>query len=304
MAPLEPELGVAIVIEAHPFPAPFTVTVLALVAVASPVGIVDAVAADTLLRQVAVPLSGVAGGARDPSMALPEREAGIGVIEAALLPAPGAMALFALPAQFATVRVIIAVACVALVRCLAELVSGPVAGEALQFPVRPFESEVGPGVVEGGLVQEQDVRPATLVVGMAMAAFGLPDVADPAVESHRLADVAVHLVVTVAAQPALLHLAEGLVTALALVLVAGMALDQGAGHEQALEAPIGGVAGEAHHAEEGEQQQAWREQDGPSPAEGAPPPALTNAVKREAERASHRSCRPRASMPISSHQYM
>ena len=179
------------------------------------------------------PMQVVAVGALRVDVLAGQREARLLVVEARFLPAVLGVAVGALGAERALVRVVLAVAGVAVLRRLAPALGRLVALAAFHLRVAAAQFVVGLRVVEVALVEHDDARAAALVVGVAVAA-GLRLLA--AVEAGALTHVAPHVLVAIGAQPVLRIAVELDVALAAVVLDLGVALDHLAGAQHRFDA--------------------------------------------------------------------
>ena len=154
---LQPEPGIAIVIEVGIPPRFFAVTALAPDAETIVVNVAYLVATDASLRRVLEFFLDMACVTVDLAMGEPELEAGLVVIELGFAPARLLVAIHALFAQLAVVRVILGVAGVTglpgIAVFLAALMTGATFGQRVFAP----EQKIGLPMIEGILVEPDDL---------------------------------------------------------------------------------------------------------------------------------------------------
>lgn len=153
----------------------------------------------------------------------------------------------------AAMRADFLVAGMAVRRCGAILLALLVAVPAGLAGVPATQGEVGKVVIEGGGVELDDVRIASLVVGMATAAGLLSHLSGAAVKATPFEYVGTDVIVTFKAQARFLgSIAEGTVAVVTVVLEIRVSFDQGARHEQGLEGIGTGETSwhEQHHPEQ------------------------------------------------------
>ena len=247
-------LGVGVVVEGRRLPGLGAVTGVAAFAVEAFVAlgavVVSSVAADAGARRVLV-LGAllVAIAALGVSVFVFQREAGLVVVELGLLPVDVGVAVGTLRTQRALVHVVLAMAGVAIGRCLPVFLFRLVAFFALDLEMLAAQRVVGLRVIELGLVEFDDARCAAPVVGMATAA-GLRLVA--AVKTRALTHVLPHFLVAIHAQPVLRRTVEAQMAFRAIVFPLGVALDQVARPQHRLDVLRPG-AGHRANAETGGQ---------------------------------------------------
>jgi len=229
------QAGVGVMVESQFFPAPVTVTDLALVAVTPLVAailIVLAVAAAAIARSILVTPVAVAFPAFDIGMfAAGNGEAGLFVIEPGLLPVFFIVAFAALFAEATLVHIVLAMAGVAIGGCFAILAL-LVAILAPGFLVPVTQDEVRLPMIERVLVEGRYFSFATHVLAVAGAAFlfllaTMKTLASPYIRRN--------LLVAIKAEAGLRSLVEAHVTALAIFLVPGMPRNHLARHQCSLD---------------------------------------------------------------------
>ena len=191
------------------------------------------VAADAGARRLAVLRVFVAAGAGRVGVLAGEREAGLVVVELRLFPGVFGVALVALGAEAALVGVVLAVAGQAVLRRLAVLLGGEVAGAARGLQVTAAQRVVGLRVVEVLAVELGQAHAAALVLGVAAAA-GLGLLA--AVEAGALAQVVAHVLMAAGAQAVLRVAVEAHVALLAVVVPFGVGVAELARRQHRLQA--------------------------------------------------------------------
>ena len=80
------------------------------------------------------------------------------------------------------------------------------------------QGKVGPGMIESRLIQADYVSIAAFVIGMAIGAFPIPHVVDPAMIALYLLDIGVDSLMAVETKPALRNVIEHGVALGAVVL--------------------------------------------------------------------------------------
>jgi hypothetical protein len=130
--------------------------------------------------------------------------------------------------------IVLPVAGIALMRGLAILLSLGMAIAAFRVDMLAAKNEVRIGVIEALLVQRNDIRRPSLVLGMALAA-GLLRRGCATMKAGLCCGVASDVLVAIEAQRILLLLPEGLMALAALGLDVRVALDNLAGHHQRLD---------------------------------------------------------------------
>ena len=211
-------------------------TGLALVAIASGMSILQAMAGGTGRCQVLVTFAGMAGGARDVLVGPVKGEFRFAVIECLdAAPTILAMAAIALFTEPLLVRVLRLVTVVAASRGAAERHRHGVASVAAYCLVAAFEFEIGGDVVEGLAIELDDIGGAALVIGMTVLAILAQGVCVAAVKTATVATIGSDVLVTGDTETRLRLPGKWLVAALALFLKLGMSGNQGSRHDELLE---------------------------------------------------------------------
>lgn len=188
------------------------------------VHVVALMAADAREGHVFVFLPDVTRGALHFHVCARKGKSRLGMIKRALfLPGLFAMAARTLVAELALVHVVRLVTADTRVRRFAELFAAGVATAALRLgAMRALQNEVREVVVERFPIELDDVKVATLVVGVAGLALERGNLCALAVIAGLLSNVAGNCLVTFQTEPSLAGLREGLVTIAASLLELGM----------------------------------------------------------------------------------
>ena len=181
-----------------------------------------------------------------------QREGGLAVVEAGLLPARLGVAVGAFGSQRALVHVILRVAADAGHRGRAEPGARGVAGGAGDLQMRAAQGIFGLVVVEALRVEDHELGAPSLVLRVAGAALHPRHLRVLSVEAPVLGHVGGDRLVAVIAHPVLRGLVEGRVAGLAVALELGMRGGQRAGGDQLLDHCLG--AGRRRGDQDGRQQ--------------------------------------------------
>ena len=232
MLAIEQEAGIAIVVEARVIPAHGAVAIAAVVATATVVGVVLGVAAKARRRGIGERVVRMAVEAGRFLVFADQRIAGGVVVESHLLPVVGSVTITALRTECPGVRVVVLVAGKAVARRFPAPLVGLVTVVAIVVGVFAEQREVGEFVIEGLRIEADDIRVATLMVGVTGGARSLAGPTILAVEAKLPIDVVRDLFVTVEAQCTLLAAFKPQVAVGAFLFVLGVRFDDLARHDQ------------------------------------------------------------------------
>lgn len=228
----ERKLRIPAVIEFRVFPADRAVTVSALLAAPSLVGVIVLVAGKAVRRCIQVRRIRVAIEACGLAMMADQGKTGRIMVELRFLPADRGMAITAGGAQALLVGIVVRMAVDADGRRLTVLQARLVAIFTGGFEVLSYQLEIGNGVIESRLIEIDDVGIATDMIGMTTRTSLIAHVVAQAVEAGVLLDIGRDIVVAIETKIVLLCLFEQFVTLAALALEIGMRFDHFAGHDQ------------------------------------------------------------------------
>jgi hypothetical protein len=211
------------------------VAILALGTVTTIVYVVEVVAGVAVLGNVFVLLVEVTAAAKDVLVLAFEREVRLAMVIIEFFPRLGQVTIAALFAEVALVRILLAVAAVAISCCLGVLLVLLVAGGTGDLGMAAFKSEIGYAMVECCAVEKHDRCVPADVVSVTGFAWLFLESRCAAVEAGARGYVGVNVLVTVKAQPILRFLFKASMTTRALGLVLGMPGYQFAWHQQGLD---------------------------------------------------------------------
>ena len=183
------------------------------------VDVVGRVARGALRRCAGVAVASMAGGARYLHVLSRQCVLRLRVVETHACPAGGFVAIGAIAAELAGMRILFAMAIDAGRRRLALLAARRMAVRAGHGGVRSQQRKVGPGVRERSVLQLHDIGLATFVLAVACAALGSLRAGQPAMESPVLRDVGSDRFMTGTAERRLARSIGSIVAARAFLLV-------------------------------------------------------------------------------------
>lgn len=230
MRPAQFEIGLVVIVFGF-FPLIAAVAAIALFAVTTPMDVVATMAGKTLHRRILIPLVRMAGGADDLFMSIDERKIGGAVVEFALGPGGGGMAVGALLTEIALVDILLFVTIDAQAGRFAPGLVLFVAAVALDTFMRAVQGIVGLGVIEKFFVEQDDLGITALMVGMARTAGRIANLVGAAMVTLARLDVGIDFLMAVQAKGILGGFAKTLVATGALALFFGVALDELAWHQ-------------------------------------------------------------------------
>lgn len=251
MAAREPKSGVPIMIEAETDPALGRVALPTVCPKSPQVDVVQAMAGSTVGSGALEAIRRVTEATVDRPVLAFQRELGRVVVEADIHPAGVRVAARAVLAQGAGVRIVVAVAADAIGR---RLPKGRLVGMAVaagHSPMGPSQGMIGEVVVEACRVQSDDVRVATLVIGVALPTRGIAGPRRAAVEAGVRSAVGSDLLVTLQAECILRRRRKGDMAAAAIALDVGVPLDDLSGHHELLD--VDGAGTRRHREDAGRQ---------------------------------------------------
>lgn len=230
------EIGLQRVHEAMIGPAARIVTGLAFDAIPAFVRVVGCVAPIAGRGRVLIDIVDVTADALDPHVSARQRETGLGhVIEQGFGPLGRLMAGLAFTPEAAVMRIVTLVTVVACRRCLAESLAGFVTIAAVGLEVDALQLEVRQCVIEGFLVEADDVGIAALVIRVAGRAVAVTRLGIAAVITDEAIDIGGNVFMAIQALTALLRTIEGNVTRTAFGLDLGVRGHDLTRHDQGLE---------------------------------------------------------------------
>ena len=199
---------VARVVKARIAPADRAVAILALLAALALVDVVIGMAARTRRRRILKRLIFVTTKTSGIEMLANQRKTGHVMFEFHVEPAGWRMAVAALGAQVVLMHVIGFVTAMAVLRRFPVSHVGFVALIALRICMRAEQSEVGVAVIEGKLVELQDVGVAAFMIGVTAVTGAFTGSTEAAVKAGTGVNVGRNLFVTIKTQFALLTTLE------------------------------------------------------------------------------------------------
>lgn len=166
----ERESGLALMVEFR-LPGRGAMTPAAAVAARPAVGVVEPMTVDARRSDRFESRVRVTGETREARVSTGQREPGGVVVEGASPPSGGLVAVAAGATEATAVHVVVTMAGCAIRRRVGKPLIGSVATGARRFGVRSQQRKIGQRVVEQIRLQTHDVRIATLVLGVALAAL-------------------------------------------------------------------------------------------------------------------------------------
>lgn len=209
---------------------------LTVIAVTILMYIIQAVTGAALLRYVLVLLIGMTQGAVHLAVSAGQWIACLVVIESRVTPLFLSMTLVALGTELAFVTVILFVAVQTACRCLPIGLAGTVTGNAQRTLVCPFELKIGARVFELRLIELDDIRIASLMIGMATLTIGGCYLRVETVPTAVGFDISCYVFVTGEAQRLLRCVMQWGMTFFTLIFIFGMSIGQLARHDKGFQA--------------------------------------------------------------------
>lgn len=166
-----------------------------------------------------------------------QRKMRLVMIEAVFVPALFVMAIRAFFSQTSMMGIVLFVTTDTLLGRFAIFRFPPVAAGALGLGVRAFQFEIGLGMIECFLVQNNDLLPSPFVIRVAAPAFPLLDTLDVPMEAGMRFDILVYLLMAIQAKLALNRLTERLMAFIALHFVFCVSGNDLARHHQRFQRP-------------------------------------------------------------------
>ena len=213
MLALQGKVGVPIMVEVGFTPFAFVVAVSAVCSVDAMVHVVKRVTAVAGGRRFLVALVDVAAIAGGVTVRAVQGEMRLVVIEAELLPAFRSMAVLAVVAEIAPVRILFAVATAATGRGFGVFLARLVTRAAGRRSMRTFKGEVGSSVLERQWIEVDDIGVPTQVFVMTALAGGCGDIRQATMVAAAGADILVDRLVAVQTQLSLGTFSEAHVAA-------------------------------------------------------------------------------------------
>lgn len=231
----EVKVGRFVMVKAALIPALSTVAVFALVAPCPGMGVVDQMAADTMLGHGLILIIRVAAAAVNLLMFTLKGKVGFVVVEGGVRPAFRAVAVIAAVPQVALMRVGLFMAVDTLLAGVAVFLVRLVAAAAGYGAMFALQHKVGLPVVKTAGIELDNIGVTTLMVGVAGFTTDGVSISEPPVIALLLTDIGGDFLMAVQAQRALSSFAERGVALIAIGFILRVPLDQLTGHQQRFE---------------------------------------------------------------------